>query len=158
MSDETKMKRAQETFENLCETFDSKGLHYEKDESKLRIECEARGEYLLINFIFSIDAEKEIVELVSPLPFTTPEEKRFDLAVAVSMVNNSLVTGCFDYDITDGEMHFRMTCAFMDTTVKSETFLYMLFRTFSTVDKYNDKFMMLAKGMISLDKFVEIIK
>lgn len=158
MSDETKMKRAQETFENLCETFDSKELHYEKDESKLRIECEAQGEDLPVDLIFRIDAEKEMVKLVSPLPFTTPEEKRFDLAVAVSMVNNILVNGCFDYDIKDGEMHFRMTCAFMDTTVKSETFLYMLVCAFSTVDEYNDKFMMLAKGMISLDKFVEIIK
>lgn len=158
MSDETKMKRAQETFENLCETFDSKGLHYEKDESKLRIECEAQGDDLPVNIIFRIDAEKERVKLLSILPFTTPEDKRFDLAVAVSMVNYRIVNGCFDYDITDGTMCFRMTCAFMDTTVKSDTFLYMLFCAFATVDKYNDKLMMLAKGMISLDKFVETIE
>ena len=92
--------------------------------------------------------------MLSKLPFVIQEDKRIDVALAVSMVNNQLVDGSFDYDITSGKLLYRMTNSFIESKLSKEVFDYMLFVAFHTIDEYNDKFLMLAKGYISVEQFL----
>ena len=87
----------------------------------------------------------------------TPDDKRLDMAVAVSAANNLLVDGSFDYDIKQGRMFFRMTSSFRESLVGKDLFTYMLLCSCKTIDDFNDKFMMLAKGLITLEQFFETI-
>ncbi|MBR6742530.1 MAG: hypothetical protein IKM09_03700, partial [Clostridia bacterium] len=92
--------------------------------------------------------------LISHMPFVIHEDKRLDVAIAVTALNNRLVDGCFDYDIKSGHMFFRMTNSFIDSRLDEEVFAYMLFCACKTIDDYNDKFLMLDKGMLSLEQFL----
>lgn len=157
MADEKNIKQAQAVFETMCKALDKHEWNYEKDEEKLRIECGAQGDDLPISINIEIDADRMLIILLSHLPFTTPEEKRLELAAAVSIVNFQIVDGSFDYNIKTGRMVFRMTSSFIESLVGSEVFTYMLFCSCRTVDEYNDKFLMLAKGMMSFDQFVEAV-
>ena len=51
-------------------------------------------------------------------------------------------------------MFFRMTNSFMESKLGEEAFAYMLFCSCQVIDEYNDKFLMLAKGMVSIEQFL----
>ena len=154
--DNDRKERAMKVFNNVCKAFDTHGWHYEKNASELEIESGARGEDLPIPIRFRIDEDRQLALLISILPFEVPEDKRLELAIATTMVNNKLVDGSFDYDISTGHMLFRVTSSFIDSEVGEEAFSYMLFCACKTIDDFNDKFLMLSTGMITVEKFMEI--
>ncbi len=157
MADEKKLAQAKEVFETLCRTLDNHEWKYSKDEEKLSIECGAQGEDLPMNLTLKVDAERSLVMLLSHIPFPIPEDKRLDVAIAVSAVNNRLVDGSFDYDITKGNMFFRLTNSYLESVLGEDVIAYMLFCSCQTIDEYNDKFLMLAKGIISVEQFISTV-
>lgn len=158
MAEGKNLARAQVTMKTLCQTLEHNDWHYDKDDEKMTIECGARGEDLPIQLTIKVDADKMLVILFSHMPFVVPKEKILEVAVAVSAVNNMLVDGCFDYDVTSGHMFFRMTNSFLESTLSEEVFSYLLYCSCGMIDKFNDKFLMLAKGMISLEQFITSMK
>ena len=154
MADHKNLEQAKSVFGTLCRALDKHEWHYKKDEDKLSIECGARGEDLPMEITFKIDADRMLAMLISHMPFVIHEDKRLDVAIAVTALNNRLVDGCFDYDIKSGHMFFRMTNSFIDSRLDEEVFAYMLFCACKTIDDYNDKFLMLDKGMVSLEQFL----
>ncbi len=155
MSDANKLEKAKEVFETLCRTLDKEDWSYQKDEEKLLIECGARGEDLPMELKVFVDAERSLILLLSSMPGAIQEDKRVDMALAVSVVNNRLVDGSFDYDITSGNLIFRMTNSFLESTISEKLFLYMLLTACRTIDVYNDKFLMLGKGLITIEQFLK---
>ncbi len=157
MADEKNIAQAKAAFSTLCQALDKHEWHYEKEEEKLSIECGAQGEDLPMKITVKVDADRRLIMLLSHLPFVIQEDKRLDVAIAVSAINNALVDGCFDYDVASGHMFFRMTNSFLESTISEEVFTYMLFCSCQTIDEYNDKFLMLAKGMISIEQFLSTL-
>ena len=96
-----------------------------------------------------------VIQLLSSMPFVVSESKRLDFAIAVCAINSSLVDGCFDYNIANGNLLFRMTNSFMESRMSEEVFSYMLFCSCATIDNYNDKLFMLAKGVMSVSDFLK---
>lgn len=156
MQNENKHERALLVFQTLCKNLDYHEWRYKKDEERLTIETGARGDDLPIEISIEVDEMRQLVLLLSHQPFVVPEDKRIDMAVAVSVVNNRLVDGCFDFDVKNGHMLFRMACSFRDSILGDDLFTYLVFCSCQTVDEFNDKFMMLSSGMISVEKFIEI--
>lgn len=148
------MVRAQRTFNTLCEEFDKRGLNYKKDEDHLRISCGIKGDDLLMDIDVLVDAKRQLIVLMSRLPFVVPETKRLEVAIAVTFANNQLVDGSFDYDIRTGNMYFRLTSSFIDSEVNGEVFSYMLVVSSNTIDEFNDQFFMMSKGVLSIDQFI----
>lgn len=154
MTEQEKLVQAKATFETLCRTLENEQWHYTKDEQALAIECGARGEDLPMELTIKVDADRMLIVLLSRIPFAIQEDKRLDVAIAVTAVNNRLVDGCFDYDVTSGKMFFRMTNSFIDSKIGEDVFTYMLYASCQTIDDYNDKFLMIAKGMLSVQQFL----
>ena len=149
--------RALEAFKALCSNLDSHHWKYKKNEDSLEIESGAQGDDLPMDIDIRVDEERELVMLLSHQPFVTPEDKRIDMAVAVSIVNNRIVDGCFDFDVRNGHMFFRMVSSFRDSILGDDLFTYMVGCSCQTIDAFNDKFLMLSKGMISVEQFIELI-
>ena len=145
---------AQAVYERICQTLDAHDWKYQSNEEKLMIACSARGDDLPMELNIRVDPERSVVMLFSQLPFAIQEDKRLDIAVAVTAINNMLADGCFDYNISDGSLFFRMTNCFIDSIPGQGVFAHMLFASCQIVDEYNDKFLMLAKGMLPLEKFL----
>lgn len=157
MAEQKNLEQAQATFAALCQALDKEGWHYQKDEEKLSIECSARGDDLPMELRVNVDVDRMFVILLSPIPFAIQDDKRLDVAIAVCAINNALVDGCFDFDVTSGRMFFRMTNSFIESKIGEEVFLYMLYCSCQTIDEYNDKLLMLAKGTISLEQFLSML-
>ena len=154
MADEKKLQAAKTVYETLCQALEKHEWHFKRNDDALKIDCGAQGEDLPISLTLIVDPDRAVVMLLSQLPFSIQEDKRLDLTIAVSAVNNSLVDGCFDYDVTSGRMIFRMTNSFLDSVISEELFTYMVFCSCQTIDEYNDKFLMVSKGMISVEQFI----
>lgn len=157
MDDAMKKQQAQEMFNIFCQTMDADDWKYKKDTEKLTIECGAQGEDLPMELVIKVDAERQLIMLLSSLPFTFPEDNRLDGALAVAYINELLVHGCFDYNVLSGKMIFRMTNTFLDSTLSQEVCKYLLYCSCATIDEYNDKLLMLAKGMVDIKKFIALV-
>lgn len=155
MAEVYNLEKAKSTFATLCKTLDNMEWHYQMDEERLLIKSGVQGEDLPIEFIVRVNPDNEIVSYHSLLPFKISEEKRIDGAIAVCAANYGLVDGSFDYDISDGEIIFRLTSSFRGSVLSEELFEYMISVASSTVDGYNDKFFMISKGVMTVQQFLE---
>ncbi len=155
MANEKELKLAGEAFRTLCESMDELNWRYEKDEEKMVIHFRVTGEDIPMEFVVHCDAERQLIRLMSFLSFKIMEDKRIDLAIATSHANYLLADGSFDYNLGDGTIIFRMTSSFRESLVGVELFKYMIQVACLTVDKYNDKFLMLSKGMLSIADFIK---
>lgn len=157
MIEEKDLKQAKQTFKTLCRMMDEKDWHYEKDEEKLSIECGAQGDDLPIELRIKVDPELMLIVLYSQMPFSIPEDRRTALAVAVSAANYSLTDGNFDYDFTNGRIVYRWTSCYRESLIGEELFDFMLMYSCFVIDRYNDKFLMVAKNTMSNEEIVDFI-
>jgi hypothetical protein len=156
MAQEYDMKKAVEVYETLCSMLDNIGWSYDKVEEKLMIKSGVKGDDLPIDFIVMVRPRNEVVQLLSVMPFNMPEDKRVDGALAICAANFGLIDGSFDYDLSDGQIVFRLTSSYRESLLSEELFKYMIMVSAGTIDKYNDRFFMLAKDMITLEKFLDL--
>ena len=147
--------QAIQTYRTICLALDQLELIYQKDDENLTIETGIRGEDLPVTFRYIVDGERKVVSVLSRLPFAVQEDKRLEVGIAVAVINNRLADGCFDYDITEGKLFFRMTNSFMDSTLGADVFKYMFFGACKIIDEYNDKFLMIAKGMMTVEQLLD---
>ena len=156
MASAAEIQNAEKIYNSICSMLDGINFRYEKEkrDDDYIIRCTVNGDDIPMDMIIFVRAEREIVSLLSPMPFKAPEDKRVETAIAVSVANYGMIDGCFDYDINDGEIRFRMTASFIDSQVGEEQFKYMLFVSAQTIDRYNDRFMALVKGTMTLQQFL----
>lgn len=158
MSEEKELKQAKDVFNALCTMLDERSWHYKKDEANLTISCGAQGDDLPIELYVKVDIKRQLVSLLSRMPFTVPEERRTALAVAVSKANYGLVDGSFDYNYLNGNIVFRLTSSYRESLIGKEMLEYMIFCSCYTIDEYNDKFLAVTKNDMTLDEILEFIK
>ena len=155
MAEELNMQKAKQVYDTMINMLDNRGWHYEEIEDELLIKSGVKGEDLPIEFIVMVKPKQQVVQFLSRLPFTMPEDKRIDGALAVCVANYRLVDGCFDYNLASGDILFRLTSSYRESTLGEDLFEYMILCAASTVDNYNDKFFMIAKGMMTIQQFIE---
>ena len=155
MSNEVNMELAKRPFDTLVNMFETRNLKYDKNEEELIVRSGIKGDDLPIDFIVVVKPKNEVVQFLSKLPFNMPEDKIIDGAIAASAANYGLVDGSFDYNVMDGSIIFRLTSSYRDSILSEDLFEYMIMVSAATIDEYNDKFFMLAKGMIDIQKFIE---
>ncbi|MBP8594527.1 MAG: hypothetical protein KBI35_08955 [Ruminococcus sp.] len=147
---EKDIQQAQAVFEIAKGALDDNEWKYKCDEEKLSITCSSQGEDLPIDINIRVDAKRQLLLFTSLIPVTFPEEKIVEAAVAMAEINCHLIDGCFDLDLSSGRVFFRLTGSFLESLVTRAFFDYIMVTSLDTVDQFNDKLLMLAKGMISL--------
>ena len=152
---EGNITRAREVYMTLVRMLDDRDWKYERHDKDLLIKSGIRGDDLPVEYLMIVNSRTEVVQFISSMPFKMPEDKRVDGALAVCVANFGLVNGSFDYDLSDGEIRFRLTTSYYGNDVSADVLEHMMIVAASTVDNYNDKFFMLSKGVITLQQFIE---
>ena len=155
MPTERESRLARKVYNAMRNLLEKMGVRYLEHEEELVLTCTVRGEDIPMDLLIFIHEEQQLVRILSPMPFVVPEKKRVDMAVAVSTVNYGLVDGSFDYDISDGSLRFRLTSSFRESILGEALLKYLFMVTTFITDEYNDRFMLLAKGVITLEQFLE---
>ena len=86
-----KEKRAAEVYEQLCGMLDKMDFHYSKEgkdkDGDYVILFSFTGDDLPMQFVMFMDVDRQLIRLMSKMPFAFSEEKRVDGAVVVSRAN-----------------------------------------------------------------------
>lgn len=149
------LNQAQKVYTTICEGLDKENIKYQKDDEKLSIESSMQGDDLPMRFLIFVSPERQTFSFYSPLPLRVPEELRLQMAAAVCAANQGMICGSFDFDGRDGAIVYRMTEVFKESIISQEAVIFITYVSLQTVDKYNDKFFMMAKGKMSLEEFLE---
>lgn len=157
MAEETERIEATEVFDTFCAMMDLRKFSYDSDREKLEIDFSMQGEDLLMPMKFRVLPDRYVALLISPLPFRAPEDKRLEMAVAISEINYRLINGSFDLDIRDGEILFRISNSYLESKLSTELFDALLITVTQTVDRFNDTLLLLAKGSITLEQGLQKI-
>ena len=154
MSGENKRILAEKVFNTLCSAIDKNEWQYDKKDDILTVYFGVKSKDLPIRFVIAVDEERELIRLFSPFNFNMSEGKRIDGAVAVCAASFGMYDGHFGYDISDGSITFKMTASYRNSIIGEELFLYLIFCSCSMVEKFNDQFMAIDKGIISVEEFI----
>lgn len=153
MAEEKYLTQAKSVYTTLCNALDYNNWKYERHDEKLTIISGSLGEDLPIAFAVTVNADVGVVTLVSRLPLTVPKDKQVETAAAVAIANRGLAHGNFDYDLKEGHIFYRMSNSFRGCALGEGSMVYMISVGCQLVDNYNDRFLMLTKGMINLQQF-----
>lgn len=154
MADENVIALAKNVYSTLCAAIEKREWHFDKDEENMVVHFVVSGDDIPMQFIMVVDAECQLVRLMSPMTFKMSESKRIDGAIATCAASAGLVDGSFDYDLGDGTIVFRMTASFRESTIGEGLFQYMISCSCAVVDEYNDKFLAIDKGIMSIADFI----
>jgi len=151
---EDKKILAKKAFELVRSALDGRKWTYKTDEEKLAFNFGVSGDDLPMDVIVKIDEDRQLIRLFSKFPFDIKEDKRLDAAVAVCMANYGMVDGGFDFDLGKGSILFRCVSTYRESQLSVELVNYLISLTCAMVDKYNDQFLALNKGVLSLQDFI----
>lgn len=148
-------KEAKNVFRTIIKAFDSEDYKYTVNEEELTVTITFKTDDLSATFKFIVDAERDLVRLLSFLPLSFSEEKRVDGALATVVANHNMINGSFDFDLSDGEIVFKMTTSYRGGVIDEACILYMLNVSLNMVDRYNDRFYDLSLGKMDLKEFID---
>lgn len=154
MAEENKKILAKEVYNTLCGAIERREWNYEKDEEKLVVHFGVSGDDIPMQFILVVDEERQLIRLMSPMPFNMSEDKRMEGAIATCVASFGMADGSFDYDLAEGRIVFRMTASFRESVIGEGLFQYMISCACAMVDEYNDKFLAIDKGIMSINDFI----
>ena len=158
MADEIKMTAAKAVYETACKVLDAIGWTYDRHEEDLALSFNVSGDDLPMELVFRIDAEREMIVLFSVMPFEMAEDKRIDGAIITCAANFECVDGSFDYDISSGRIAYRMTQSYRSSSIGEKVFRYMLKMGCAMIERYNDKFLAVNKGYMSIEDFFKSLE
>ena len=157
MDDMKKQEMARKAFATMCATLDARDWKYSKEEINGNpvIRLGVNGEDIPMDLVIIVDVERTVIRVLSPMPFKFPEDKRVAGAIACCIVSNGFADGSMDYDLSDGSVTYRMTASYRGSEIGQQLCDYLLGCSLAMVDRYNDRLMMLAKGLIDLETFLK---
>lgn len=133
------------------------GWKYNSNDERFVVETGAKGKDLLIPLIIIVHEQQEVLQVLSKLPFTIPDNKKVEAAITISATNSKILNGSFDFDISTGEITFRLSTGYHGGGLSPEVIQYMVLVTCSTVDFYNDKLFDMATGKITWQEYYDRI-
>lgn len=150
---EQQNKNAEAVFKTLCEALDDNHWKYDNVSEKSIVHFIVTGEDIPMEFVVYVDPEKELIRILSQLPFSFSEEKRVEGAIATCQATYKLTDGSFDYDFNTGKIYFRLTTSFRGSLISKELISFLIGYSCYVVDEYNDQFLMIDKGMLTIEDF-----
>jgi hypothetical protein len=145
---------ANNIYKLLCEFVNKKGWAFINDDENLSISFSVFGNDLKMEFCVFVDYERELVRLYSPMEYKISESKLFEGAIMTCIANFEILDGSFDYDVSDGSVVFRMTASYDDNLLGDDMFDYIISYSMTCVDRYNDIFLAIDKGYMTVYDFL----
>ena len=148
------INNVKEVLEGICKSLREIGFDFELNDENARIYFEYKGEDFNTKFIIRVDEMAELIYVYSYLPFSVPQEKMYEMAVAVCVASNNLVDGYFDLDMESGDIMFKMTISFKSSKVGESVGAQIGFIAPLIVEANDDSLYDLASGKIDLPQFL----
>ena len=87
MADQKQLMFAKEAYNTLCKALDNIGWNYKRMDDELKIMFGVGGDDIPMNILIIVDADRQLVRLISLLPFQMNSDKIVEGAVATCIIN-----------------------------------------------------------------------
>lgn len=154
LNDGIKKMRTMKVYKALLSFLDQKGWKYSTQEGELIVHLGFVGEDIPMPIIFDVDENVQILKVISIMPFGVSEEHFLDMSMATTYVNSHLPFGTFMLDMEHKVLSYRNSTCFIDGEIGAETFDLLIDVACTQIDRYNDRFFALEKGMLTLEDFI----
>lgn len=151
--DEQMMAQAKKVYDGLRAALNNRQWRYDCDDEKMILRFTVNGDDIPMKFVVFVEPKQQVARVISVLPFKIPEDKRGEMALGVCAINFRLIEGNFDFDMSDGSLSYRITASYRSSEIGDALFQRMISMACAVVDKYNDRFLALGKGYLSLEDF-----
>lgn len=155
---EEKAKRADTVLRLIGEALDDLGLKYDKDDENRIIDIEFVGNDIPISMRFFVNAAMENTALYSILPFTVPEEKVLETAYLLNHINNRILDGSFEMNISNKMILFRINNSYAGCMISKESFDVLFRKAADTVDRFNEKLKAFVEDEMTTEQFLQAIE
>lgn len=152
---EIDLKKAKKVYKTICNTFDALKWTYKKYDDILAVESGVKGKSTGVDFKITTEPNNQIIILYAKVPFVVSEEKRIDLAVAVTTANCNVLHGAFEYNFVNGEIFFKIATAYCDCSIGKQLIEYLVMYSVSIVERYANKFYQISLDKLSVAQFVK---
>lgn len=159
---------AQVAYKSILDVVKQKELSFTQDDEKLSVKLHFWTDSLTVEIFLSVDKERNLIRLSSPLSFRFSETKSPDAIFAITAVNNYLPNGCFDFNTADRRIIFKIynaysvhddgTAIFGAKTINQKNITYMLDVAASYITAFGMPFFSLSTNAITLPMFLEKLK
>ena len=154
MNEVQRLVHAREVFEDVGAIIEGRGWYSEWDEAGLMISFGTGGSEVPPRLVAVVDAGRQLLRLVSVVMTEFPEELRMDGAVACAAVNAKLPAGCFELDLADGQLSFRISQSVHGSSVNTDQFLDMIRLSDAAQKAYGEGLSLLAQDVFDLQSFL----
>lgn len=141
----------------LLDMLEKRRLKYtveEETDARTHVRIHFKGNDLPMTLHIILRTDKQIASVLSAIPFRIPEEHLQTAATAVAVANHGLIDGSFDLNLSNGNIVFRLTSCFLGSVLSEQLFSYLMFVSAETIDRYNDRFLALNNGEMTLEQFL----
>ncbi len=144
-------------YEKLVSYLESIKLNFSKEELKdlYVIKFNMSGDDIPMRFFLYVNPDKQLLTMHSPMPVKFEKDKLGAGCAAICAINYKLADGDFQIDVRDGEVLYNMSNCYAGCEVGDDLFAYILGMSINIVEEFNDKLLMIAKGMMDLNTLLK---
>ena len=139
MADKNEMISANRVYGSLLNIVRKNKYDFDDDEEIMTVNFDVKREASFIPFTITIDAERQLIRLYSPLDVQIDENNRVEACVNICKCSCELDMGSFDYDLYSGSIEFRMATSFNGSLISDKQIENMISYTCGVVKKYTDR-------------------
>lgn len=154
MADKIKTEKAVNVYHKLIETLDSIGWQYSILEDEPGVTYTVNGDDMIMEFIVTINPDAQILHFLSVLPMRFDEDKRLDGLMAACAVSSTVPWGTFSFNMENSKIVYGASSIFSDCEVNEGWFTQQMDMAHAVVDMFNDRFLALAKGYMTIEEFI----
>jgi hypothetical protein len=140
------MDGAELTLDQLGRYLEEDGFSYGLREDGTAIETGFRGRSGVFRLVIFLREQPALLGALVRLPEVVPEPKRPQVAETIARANYGLALGCFELDMSDGEIDFRVSMPTPGAALTHEQFRALLGAAMWTTDRYHRAFCRLIYG------------
>lgn len=150
---------ANSIYQAMIRSFDEKEWKYDpKDDQMMLVSRWKSGDIDNLTCYLRVNEKMELLKVTINLPFSVPDARRDDVAIAITHLNFAFADGCFCMDFDDGQLVYRSATRYDDNILTSENITSLCSLSINTAGQYAAQLMMLALGGQTLEQFVASLK
>lgn len=146
-------KNPEAVLKAIGETLGALGYTYDFDEENQVFSLSVVGKDIPMRLRIGVSEKQQTIIIYSTLPIEVSKSRNEIVSMAVAAINYKLINGCFEYDEEDCAIYFRMTESYRDSEISAEMIKYLIRCSLLTVDDYNDKLLLLCRGLLTLEEY-----
>lgn len=139
MADKNKMLSADRVYTSLLEIVKRYKYDFDDDDEIMTVNFDVQYSSDLVPFTVTVDAERQLIRLYSPLGVKVDENIKFESAALICKFSHEIENGSLDYDLYSGSVEFRMATSFNGSLISDSLLEDMISYTCFIVIKYTAK-------------------